>query len=181
MKKFSGKMPKEIENKCYIPKAIIPLSQDDIILMTNGMENYMYAEIEGNGVCQIRQRLCDELNAITLMPRNSVTIESVGYVLRCHSELLWSEFHEINSKFDELCKNGNMHFNYGVAEEKECNKEISLSIFYFTGQKKQAINDNASFDVDEDTIADVSLALSNDKRSDTQPPFIGGFLISETG
>lgn len=155
MTKFSGNVPEEIENMCNIPKAIIPLSLDDIILMTYGMESYRYIEIKGKGVCQIRQRVCDELNVISLMPIGSFTIESVGYVLRSNTELLWSEFHEINSKFEALCENGNVHFNYGVVEEKEFINKICLSIFYFTGENKQVINDNTSFDVGEEFLAQV--------------------------
>lgn len=148
-------MPEEIENTCYLPKGIISLPQDEVLLMAYGMESYIYIELEGESVCQIRQRLSEELNAIALMPRNNSTIESVGFVLRSNSELLWSEFHEINSKFEDLCKNGNMHFNYGIVEEKDRSKRISLSIFYFTGEMKHHSSDDASFHVDEECLVQV--------------------------
>ena len=77
--------------------------------------------------------------------------------MRSNTELLWSEFHEINSKFEALCKNGNMHFNYGVVEEKELINRICLSIFYFTGENKQVISDNTSFDVGEEFLAQVRM------------------------
>jgi hypothetical protein len=155
LKKFEGDMPKEIENKCYLPRGIISLPRDEVLLMACGMKSYMYIELEGDDVCQIRQRLSEELNAITLMPRNNSTIESVGFVLRSNSELRWSEFHEINSKFEELCKNGNMHFNYGIVEEKERIKRIFLSIFYFTGEIKNKNSGDALFYVDEAFLAQV--------------------------
>jgi hypothetical protein len=161
LKKFEGEMPEEIENTCYLPTGIISLPQDEVLLMACGMESYMYIELEGDGVCQIRQRLSEELNAITLMPRNNSTIESVGFVLRSNSELLWSEFHEINSKFEELCKNGNMHFNYGIVEEKDRSKRIFLSIFYFTGEVKHQSSDDASFHVDEEFLAQVRTINKN--------------------
>jgi len=154
VKKFRGKVPEEIISTCCIPKGIIPLLQEDIFLMACGMQSYKYFEIEGYGIDQIRQRLCEELNAITLMPRNNLTIESVGFVLRCNSDLLWSEFHEIKSKFEGLCKHCNMQFNYGVVEGKESTKNIFLSAFYFIGENK-VNSDNTSFDFDEKFLAQV--------------------------
>jgi hypothetical protein len=141
LKKLKGNMPKEIESKCYIPKAIIPLTKYDIDLLACGMDDYLYIEIEGNDIHQVRKTLCEELNNITSMSKYNQKIESLGFVLRCNSGLLWSEFHEIRLRFLELCKYGSMHFNYGVLEDQTRLNRISLSVFYFTGEMKRQKRD----------------------------------------
>lgn len=156
VKKFEGELPKELDDsRVYIPSAVIPFDKDDMQLLAIGMQGYMCVEIESDEILQIQQKLREALSTVMFLPRSRTTIESVGYILRSNTDLLWSEFYEINNMFYLFCENNPMPFSYGISEDKAQKVKIRLSVFYFTGDVQQKSLNTHEVKLDDSFIAQV--------------------------
>jgi len=152
---------KELISALAIPKGTIALTEHDLFSMTTDMQSSLCFEIEGDEISQIEQQIDTAICTISSMPRNRCTLESIGYVLRCDPNLLWSEYQQIHIKLKGVSERNNLWFNYGIDQQKKHAKRIVLSIFYFTGEMDLSSNDDASFDVGEEFLAQVRAVNKN--------------------
>lgn len=157
LSEFNEILQVQLVEKLAIPNGLIPLTENDFGTSSTDMDKYLCIDIEGNSVEDIKQHLSSVVSEIDALPRGSTIFESMGYVLRCGSDLLLSEYHYIHEKLKGVSERHNIWFNFGIEEQEHLNSRITFSVYLFAGDIDLSSVNDTLFELTDEFISQVNM------------------------
>ncbi len=132
----------------YKEGGIIQSAKTEFTDVAKNSDLYVFKEISGSNVEEVNEQLKSMLKQITAIYRDELTVvEHLWFQIIAPEQLLFVDYKQIKTVFDEHCAPHQLWTNEGVVLHKHCSNEISLSLFYFQGVIDITSNEKLHWDL----------------------------------
>lgn len=135
----------------YKEGGIIQPSKAEFIDTVKQSESYAFKGVKGN-VEEVIEQLKSMLKQITALYRDELTVEHIWLQVIAPEQMLFVDYKQIKTVYDEYCDSNNLWANMGVVLEKTCSREIAMSLIFLQGSiditdRKKSTWDLADLDI----------------------------------